>query len=312
METLKTVVLMTDGQNDFSDRISDWAYDHPSEYTHWNRYNLWYYLTNYVPSSQWGSFYYEKYTAAHGDTLMDSVCDAAKQNGIVVWAIGFEVTDHGAAQMENCASSPSHFFRVEGVEIADAFSAIAASDQQTEADPMKQFFLKKFRAFGREDGNMTVEFALWFPLFIGILFSSMELGILMLRHTMLERGLDIAVREVRINTGETPQHADLKQIVCDNAPLIGDCMNGLRLEMRTQNLRHWQELPQTADCIDRSEPVSPVRSYVPGQENELMVIRACSKFSPLFPTGGLAADLTLDGANEYALISTTAFVQEPR
>ncbi|EPX85570.1 TadE/TadG family type IV pilus assembly protein [Salipiger mucosus] len=124
-EVLKTVVLMTDGQHDRSNRIQDWAYNSESEYAHWERYNLWYYLRRYVNSYQHSQFYYQKYNASTGDRLLDNICDAAKEQGIIVWGIGFEVSDHGADVMRNCASSPAHFFRVEGVEIEDAFSTIA-------------------------------------------------------------------------------------------------------------------------------------------------------------------------------------------
>ena len=68
--------------------------------------------------------------AATGDSLLNSICTAAKHQGVLIWSIGFEVTDHGAAVMRNCASSPSHFFRVEGVEISEAFKAIARQINQ--------------------------------------------------------------------------------------------------------------------------------------------------------------------------------------
>ena len=62
--------------------------------------------------------------------MLDRICDAAKAQGIVVWSVGFEVTDYSAGIMQNCASTPSHFFRVEGIEIADAFEAIAKQINQ--------------------------------------------------------------------------------------------------------------------------------------------------------------------------------------
>ena len=62
--------------------------------------------------------------------MLEDICDAAKAQGIVVWSVGFEVTNYSAGIMENCASSPSHFFRVEGVEIGDAFEAIAKQINQ--------------------------------------------------------------------------------------------------------------------------------------------------------------------------------------
>ena len=124
-DVLKTVVLMTDGQHDRSFRIRDGYYNSDSEYAQWNKYNLWYYLYKYVDQNKRGNFYYQKYDATTGDTLLDNICDAAKAKGIVIWSIGFEVEDHGADVMESCASSPSHFFRVEGTEISEAFSTIA-------------------------------------------------------------------------------------------------------------------------------------------------------------------------------------------
>ncbi|ASM73336.1 MULTISPECIES: TadE/TadG family type IV pilus assembly protein [Roseobacteraceae] len=131
IETLKTIILMTDGKNDRSNRIADWAYDSSSDYVHWNNYNFNWYLSRYVNSRDY-RYYYESnhYTATQGDYLLDNICDAAKDKGIVIWAIGFEVDEHGANEMKNCASTPSHFFRVEGVEITEAFKAIARTINQ--------------------------------------------------------------------------------------------------------------------------------------------------------------------------------------
>lgn len=58
------------------------------------------------------------------DAQLDDICDAAKAQGIVVFAIGFEVTDSSAAVMQNCASTPNHFYRVEGLDIEVAFASI--------------------------------------------------------------------------------------------------------------------------------------------------------------------------------------------
>lgn len=131
IETLKTIILMTDGKNDRSNRIADWAYDSSSDYVHWSNYNFNWYLSRYVNSRDRRYYYVsDYYTAWQGDYLLDNICDAAKDKGIVIWAIGFEVDDHGAEQMKNCASTPSHFFRVEGVEITEAFKAIARTINQ--------------------------------------------------------------------------------------------------------------------------------------------------------------------------------------
>lgn len=129
-DVLKTVVLMTDGENSSSKRIASYYYDHDSEIVHWNNYNLKWYLRNYVSSWKRSSFYWQKYDVTLGNQLLHNICERAKEKNIVIWTIGFEVTDTGASVMKNCASSPSHFFRVEGVELTEAFRAIARQINQ--------------------------------------------------------------------------------------------------------------------------------------------------------------------------------------
>lgn len=54
-----------------------------------------------------------------------ALCDFAKDNGVTVYTISFEAPSGAKTEMRNCASSPSHYFDVNGVEISDAFAAIA-------------------------------------------------------------------------------------------------------------------------------------------------------------------------------------------
>jgi len=130
-ETLKTIVLMTDGENSDSNRISSSAYKTDSEIAHWSNWNFQYYLHTFISSKKHHQYYYPRYTAATGDTLLENICDAAKREGIVIWSIGFEVDLHGTDIMKNCASSPSHYFDVDGgTELTDAFKAIAGQIHQ--------------------------------------------------------------------------------------------------------------------------------------------------------------------------------------
>ncbi|MEM7718395.1 MAG: pilus assembly protein TadG-related protein [Pseudomonadota bacterium] len=58
------------------------------------------------------------------DKRLASMCTTAKNAGIVVFTIGFEVTDQSADIMEACASSDQHFYRVTGQDIQYAFASI--------------------------------------------------------------------------------------------------------------------------------------------------------------------------------------------
>lgn len=59
------------------------------------------------------------------------LCDYAKDNGVVVYSIAFQVRGgRNKRDMEDCASGASKYYDVESLEIAEAFSAIAAELNQ--------------------------------------------------------------------------------------------------------------------------------------------------------------------------------------
>ena len=169
--------------------------------------------------------------------------------------------------------------------------------------------LRKFHS--REDGSTTVEFALLLPLFLMPLFSSVELGIIALRQTMLERAMDITVREIRLTTGDAPQHDEIRDRICDRALFVSDCTSSLRLEMVQFDPFIWTDIDPVPDCVDSIENVQPVREFVNGQSNELMYMRACMKFTPIFPTWGLGSGLIKDEEGHASLFASSVFVQEP-
>lgn len=89
---------------------------------------------NYLPwmydNQAWDDWYYSVYDyvgTAVKDARTKSICDAAKAQNIIVFTIGFEAPSGGLAVLKDCASSDSHFFDVNGLEISDAFASIASS-----------------------------------------------------------------------------------------------------------------------------------------------------------------------------------------
>ncbi len=131
-ETIKTVVLMTDGMNVNQYRIENWAYNSSSEYRHWRKYTLWYYLNNYVNWWNHGNYYDQIMTSDDADDYLADICAAARAKEILVFSIAFDISDNpdALAVMQNCASSDSHFYKVEGVEISEAFGDIASTINQ--------------------------------------------------------------------------------------------------------------------------------------------------------------------------------------
>ncbi len=127
-DTLKTIILMTDGINVTTRRITEEAYNSQAWRQFWSNMPLYGVLQRY--NVDWDDYRETKYTPAQADGLLENICEAAKQKKIIIWSIGFEVNDHGADVMRDCASSPSHFFRVEGIEITEAFASIARQINQ--------------------------------------------------------------------------------------------------------------------------------------------------------------------------------------
>jgi len=179
---------------------------------------------------------------------------------------------------------------------------------------MIRFIKQRLTKFRRdESGQMVVEFALVIPLVFTIFMTSVELGIYQMRQMFLDRGLDMAVRLVRLNTSAQYQHDDIKDMVCQFSGFLENCDEQLKLEMISADLRTFSGLPSGADCTDASKPVQPSRNFVNGQQHEMMMLRACYKFRPVFASSGLGHELADHGddAGMAKMVSLTAFVQEP-
>ena len=175
-------------------------------------------------------------------------------------------------------------------------------------------FLRRFRK--EEKGSVyLIEFVIMAPLLFMTFFFGFELSMHSIRQMQLDRGLEVTTREVRLNTSVQFTHDALKSAICANSGGLADCEDNLRLEMITTNPRTFASLPSDADCINTAQPVTPVRGWSLGQQHELMLLRACYRFVPLWNNIGLGSVLdTNDGSDDgYAkMVSISAFVQEPR
>lgn len=170
-------------------------------------------------------------------------------------------------------------------------------------------FLRRFKR--EEDGHMVVEFALAVPLVFTMFLTSVELGIYSMRQMFLDRGLDMTVREIRLGTGTQFTHNQLKQKICTYSGFLTDCDTTLRLSLRPVDIRTFNGVGGPSDCVDTSQVIEPPSVFSLGQGNEMMLVRACYMFKPVFPTTGLGYAFTKDGSGRSKMVSLSAFVQEP-
>lgn len=174
-------------------------------------------------------------------------------------------------------------------------------------------FAQRAAKFGkREDGSSTIELVIILPVYITMFLMSYEGGRISLNHVMLERGLDLTVRDVRIGQMSDPTHTELKEQICDYARIIPDCINQLQLEMIRKDVREWgNDLDGAIQCVDRALDVQPAVRFTNGENNELMVLQVCSLFDPVVPSSGIGRGIPKESGSAYALVASSAFVMEP-
>lgn len=91
------------------------------------------YNNGQLPWSEYSDVYYAYQGivgADHADNRLSTICQGARDAGIIVFTIGFEAPQRGLDAMRDCASSPAHYFDVEGIEITQAFDSIARTITQ--------------------------------------------------------------------------------------------------------------------------------------------------------------------------------------
>ncbi|PWE30343.1 hypothetical protein C4N9_06565 [Pararhodobacter marinus] len=71
----------------------------------------------------------ERYGTQTQDDNTLSVCNALKDQGVLIYAIAYQAPSAGAALMQGCASSPSHYFNTSADEIISVFEGITTSIQ---------------------------------------------------------------------------------------------------------------------------------------------------------------------------------------
>ncbi|MCF6271686.1 MAG: pilus assembly protein [Rhodobacteraceae bacterium] len=167
--------------------------------------------------------------------------------------------------------------------------------------------LRKFR--DDDSANPTVEFVILIPVVMWIVFSVLESGWLLTQQTMLNRGINMAVRDLRIGIDPNPTHDSVKTDICRYATILRDCDSALQLEL-VENTSPISSA--TARCIDRASEIEPVVDWAPNPGPPvIMVLRACFVVDPLIPGAGLGALLPKDSTGGYNLVSYSAFLNEP-
>ncbi|WP_176244150.1 TadE/TadG family type IV pilus assembly protein [Pseudoruegeria aquimaris] len=180
---------------------------------------------------------------------------------------------------------------------------------------MLKHMCRAVAGFGRrQDGHATIEFAIWTPLFITLLFAAAEAGMMTAKQVALDRGVDMTVRDLRLGKYKAPDADDLRASVCFYAGvIIPNCEANTMVELRTVDSSSWETLDPDATCVEYQDDEIVVQDdpVFIGVENNLMLVRVCTLVDTIFPSTEFTTNLGLNSKNQTALVSATAFVNEP-
>ena len=172
--------------------------------------------------------------------------------------------------------------------------------------------IRLWRRAGREDGNSTIEFVIWFPFYILVFGSGFEASFITFRQVMLSMALDRTVRDLQLGHLDSPTHSELKTELCNTAGFIPDCMNTLHIELERIQTDTFTFRTGNVQCIDVEEESEPAINFTHGSENDLMLITACIAVEPMVPVTGLGLKLPkINDGSRYAIIGYSAYVVEP-
>jgi Flp pilus assembly protein TadG len=180
-----------------------------------------------------------------------------------------------------------------------------------------QLKLYLWHFLARSTGAASVEFVILVPLVMTVFLASFESGITMIRKTLLDYSVESTMRELRLGKITEPTVEILKTKICDRMLMVNDCTGNLTLELNVRSTASNILLPSiTNKCINSATRVEPVLLFQAGAANDLVLVRACLVQDIIFPIS-VAAMRTVNNTGtstnyEYQLISTTAFVNEPR
>jgi hypothetical protein len=167
------------------------------------------------------------------------------------------------------------------------------------------------RALKRDEGTATVDFVICIPVIMTIFIASIESGVLMTRYIMLERSVDIVMRNLRLGEYPDPTSAFLKTEICSRSTILEDCEANITIALEPVSQTTWVFPERNAGCVDRDANISPSLTYDTGAAHEIMLVRVCVIQDAMFPTTGIGLNLPTDGQGGYGLTAMSAFVNEP-
>ena len=174
------------------------------------------------------------------------------------------------------------------------------------------------RFLNDDSGEAAIEFLLVFPILFLVFTASFESSLYMARYVMMERAVDMVVRDVRLKILAKPTHQILKQTICREGMMVESvsaCMNNMKIWMQPVNTGTFAMVAPPKTCVDKVQNINtsepPANEFAYGTDNDIMLLRICLKEKPMFPTTAVSLKMPVEADGSYVMQVTSVFVNEP-
>jgi TadE-like protein len=178
--------------------------------------------------------------------------------------------------------------------------------------------MTRFRRFlSDEAGTSTIEFLFVFPIVFLVFTASFESGLFMGKYVMMERSVDLVVRQIRLGNLDGVSHRTLKTLICRNGMLVSSldtCVRSMRIWMQPISTVDFDMKAPPRHCADLNQDIdapAAASEFAFGTDNEIMLMRICMKEDPIFPTTTISVKMPTEPDGKVAMVVTTVFVNEP-
>jgi len=181
---------------------------------------------------------------------------------------------------------------------------------------------KRLFRFGRnKSGAAAIEFAIVAPIFLGLMFSTFEVGWFYFTNSTLDSATSKAARLVRTGqvqgwgtaegvSNDDDRFAKLYDSVCNVVKVWGDCTDRMTFEVQTFPTFDALAADTTAPtCADAPAADISAIPFVPGAELEIVRVRICLIYNTINPAIGV--NLSEGSSHQKHLISMLIFRNEP-
>ena len=157
----------------------------------------------------------------------------------------------------------------------------------------------------RQDGGPAAEFALVAPIFIVVIYATVQCAIIYICNAYLETGAEAAARQVLTNQSTSLTLAQFKSAVCNNLPALFNC-TGLMVGL--QPATSITSISTAAPNFNTDGTLNSTLPYVQPTAGQIGVLQVMYQWPVIgLPLGWNFANL---GNGTYLMMSTQVFKVE--